>query len=61
MDQNLVVRVDQYKSKGERKRLIFLGLRRKPIKPLAQGGSVHKGLRHPLEGVKVQSAFLRGS
>ena len=45
----------------ERKRLIFLGLCRKPTKPLAQGGSVHKGLRHPLDGVKAQSTFLRGS
>ena len=61
MDWNLVVRVDQYKSKGERKRLIFLGLRRKPIKPLHGACSVHGGLRRPLDGVKVQSTFSRGS
>ena len=36
MDGNLVVRVNDKKVK-ERKRLIFLGLRRKPVKPLAQG------------------------
>ena len=60
MDQNLVIR-SQPISKGERKRLIFLGLRRKPIKPLHGACSVHKGLRSPLDGVKVQSTFLRGS
>ena len=36
MDGNLVVRVNDKKVK-ERKRLIFLGLRRKPRKPLARG------------------------
>ena len=36
MDRNLVVGVDDKKVK-ERKRLIFLGLHRKPIKSLTQG------------------------
>ena len=44
-----------------RKRLIFLGLNRKPIKPLHGACSVHKGLRHPLDGVKAQRIFLRES
>ena len=37
MDQNLVVQSRLIKKKEERKRLIFLGLCRKPIKPLTQG------------------------
>ena len=45
----------------ERKRLIFLGLCRKPIKPQHGTCSVHVGHRHPLDGEKVQSTFLRGS
>ena len=45
----------------ERKRLIFLGLHRKPVKPLHGACSVHKGLRHPLDAVKMQSTFSRGS
>ena len=45
----------------ERKRMIFLGLRRKPIKPLHGACSVHEGLRLPLDEVKVQSTFSRGS
>ena len=53
-------RVDDKKVK-ERKRLIFLGLHRKPIKPLHGTCSVHGGLRHPLDGVKAQSTFSRGS
>ena len=60
MDRNLVVGVDDKKVK-ERKRLIFLGLHRKPIKPLHRACSVHEGLRHPLNGVKTQSTFSRGS
>ena len=44
MDQNLVVWSQQEESKGERKRLIFLGLQRKPIKPLVQG--LHCSQRH---------------
>ena len=47
--------------KVERKRLIFLGLHRKPIKPLHGACSVHEGLRRPLNGVKAQGAFSRGS
>ena len=61
MDRNLVVWSQPIRSKGERKRLIFLGLHRKPIKPLHGACSVHRGLRCPLDGVKVQSTFLRGS
>ena len=49
------------KEKRERKRLIFLGLYIKPIKPLHRACSVHEGLRCPLDGVKEQSAFSRGS
>ena len=49
------------KKKIERKRLIFLGSCRKPIRPLHGACSVHEGLRHPLYGVKVQTAFSRGS
>ena len=60
MDRNLVVGVDDKKVK-ERKRLIFLGLHRKPIKPLHRACYVHRGLRRPLNGVKAQSAFWRGS
>ena len=45
----------------ERERLIFAGLCRKPIKPLHRACSVHGGLRRPLNGVKAQSAFSRGS
>ena len=63
MDWNLVVwwsGVDNKKVK-ERKRLRFLGLHGKPIKPLHGPCSVHKGLRRPLDGVKVQSTFSRGS
>ena len=45
----------------ERKRLIFLGLRRKPIKHLHGACSFHEGLRCPLNGVKVQGTFSRGS
>ena len=45
----------------ERKRLIFLGLRRKPVKPLHGAHSAHGVLRRPLDGVKAQSAFSRGS
>ena len=45
----------------ERKRLIFLGLHRKPIKPLHGTCSVHEGLRRPLDGEKAQSTFLRES
>ena len=60
MDRNLVVGVDDKKVK-ERKRLIFLGLHRKPIKPLHRACSVHEGLRRPLDGVKAQSTFSRGS
>ena len=45
----------------ERKRLIFLGLHRKPIKPLHGACSVHEGLRRPLNEVKVQDTFSRGS
>ena len=52
--------VDDKKVK-ERKRLIFLGLHRKPIKPLHGACSVHGGLRRPLDGVKAQSTFSRGS
>ena len=44
----------------ERKRLIFLGLHRKPIKPLQGTCSVHEDLRCLLNGMKVQSTFLRG-
>ena len=44
--------VDDKKVK-ERKRLIFLGLHRKPIKPLHGACSVHGGLRRPLDGVKA--------
>ena len=52
--------IGERESKGERKRLIFLGLHRKPIKPLTQD-FVHGGLRCPLDGVKTQSGFSRGS
>ena len=45
----------------ERKRLIFLGLHRKLIKPLHGACSVDEGLRRPLDGVKAQSTFSRGS
>ena len=44
-------RVNDKKVK-ERKRLIFLGLHRKPVKPLTQD-FVHGGLRCPLDGVKA--------
>ena len=37
MDRNLVVWSQPIRSKGERKRLIFLGLHRKPIKSLTRG------------------------
>ena len=50
-------RADDEKVK-ERKRLIFLVLCRKPIKPLHGACSVHGG---PLNGVKAQRAFSRGS
>ena len=60
MGQNWVARVDGKKVK-ERKRLIFLGLHRKPIKPLHGACSVHRGLRRPLGWVKAQSAFSKGS
>ena len=53
-------RVDDKKVK-ERKRLLVLGLHRKPIKPLHGTCSVHEGLRHPLDVVKAQSTFSRGS
>ena len=49
------------KNVEERKRLIFLGLHRKPIKPLHGTCSVHEGLRRPLDGEKAQSTFLRES
>ena len=49
------------KKKIERKRLIFLGLHRKPIKSLHGACSVLRGIRCPLDGVKVQSAFSRAS
>ena len=49
-------RVNNKKIK-ERKRLIFLGLHRKPIKPLHRACPIHEGLRHPLNGVKAQSTF----
>ena len=45
----------------ERKRLIFLGLHRKPIKPRHGTCSVHEGLRRPLDVAKVKSTFSRGS
>ena len=44
----------------ERKRLIFLGLCREPIRPQHGTCSVHIGHRHPLDGENVQSAFSRG-
>ena len=49
------------KNKGERKKLMFLGLHRKPIKPLAWDCSVHGGHRRPLGGVKMQGTFPIGS
>ena len=45
----------------ESKRLIFLGLHRKPIKPRHGTCSVHEGLRRPLDVAKAQSTFLTGS
>ena len=60
MDQTWWSGVDDKKVK-ERKRLIFLGLHRKPMKSLHGACSIHEGLRHPLDGVKAQSAFSRGS
>ena len=42
----------------ERKRLIFLGLHRKPIKPLHGACSVHGGLRHPLDGGEGAESLL---
>ena len=53
MDGNLVVRVNDKKVK-ERKRLIFLGLHRKPTKPLARPQAPSrwgKGIEHLLERV----------
>ena len=38
----------------ERERLMFLGLRRKPIKPLHGAYSVQEGLRRPLDGEKAE-------
>jgi len=48
------------KSKGEKKRLIFPGLHRKPINPLHRTCCVHRGHRLPLNGAKMQSAFSIG-
>ena len=50
-------RVDNKKVK-ERRRLIFLGLHRKPIKPLHGACSVHGGLRHPLDGGEGAESLL---
>ena len=61
MDQKLVVESTIRKEKRE-KRLIFLGLHRKPIKPFDTGlALLHRGTRRPLEGVKAQCDFSRGS
>ena len=50
------------KEKRERKRLIFLGLRRKPIKPFDTGlASLMKASGALSRGVKAQYAFSRGS
>ena len=48
------------KNVEERKRLIFLGLHRKPIKPQHGTCSVYVGHRRPLDGENVQSTFSRG-
>ena len=45
----------------ERKRLILPGLCRKPIKSLTQDLHLSQRHRHPLEGMKAQSAFSRES
>ena len=50
MDQNLVVGVDDKKVK-ERKKLVFPGLRREPIKPYNRACTSHEGSGHPLEEV----------
>ena len=50
------------KRKRERKRLIFLGLCRKPIKCFDSGlASLTKAPGALSRGVKAQGAFLRGS
>ena len=49
------------KNVEERKRLIFLGLHRKPIKTPHRTCSVHGGHRLPLDGVRAQSTFSKGS
>jgi len=50
------------KEKRERKRLIFLGLCRKPIKPFDTGlASLTKAPDTLSSGVKAQCAFSRGS
>ena len=50
------------KEKRERKRLIVLGLRRKPIKPFDTGlASLMKASGALSRGVKAQYAFSRGS
>ena len=50
MDQNLVVGVDDKKVK-ERKKLVFPGLHREPIKPYNRACTSHEGSGHPLEEV----------
>ena len=44
----------------ERKRLIFLGLHRKPIKPLHRTCSVHRGHRCPLDGRRHRAPSREG-
>ena len=46
-------RILQLRKERREKRLIFLGLRRKPIKPQHGTCSVHVSCRHPLESWKV--------
>ena len=61
MDRNLVVRRRPIRQERREKEADIPWLRRKPIKPLHGACSVHEGLRRPLDGVKVQSVFSRGS
>ena len=58
MDRNLVAWSRPIR---KRKRLIFLGLRRKPIKSLAWGLLCSRRPQVPSYGVKVQSTFSRRS
>ena len=50
MDWNLVFQIDNKKVK-KRKKLIFPGLCREPIKPLNKACTAHEGTGCPLEDV----------